>query len=647
MNYSALLDIAAIFVSVILAVDIIHKHQFHRTDSRYFLACVLSVAGLAFFDWHAFMGTIVSGMQNMVVVIIVAIAFTFKAITPVFFSLFIFSYHSKRLSGQNKYMAAAFTTGAVGVAFVIYFLARFITNPHEMTNASLRQLSVSTSIVLLLQIIIVVVFVERHKKLFLTDEFKAMIGAAFIAGGAFILVVFKPQLITIPWTCAVICLLCYIVMENPSFYIDKLTGVNNIDSLTQVIASKDRSKDKFVAIFVVIDAIDSVNMSSQQLIRSVSRYLKRELFDLRSVFRISDTEFVVLWDGTINDIKPYIDMLNAKFDEGFDTMEGATVSLGKSILVCEYPNHFSHFSSMMEMRTYLSDELINSSDTTDVCYATDELVEKRRRADEVEKALRKAIKDETLVVQFQPIYDAVEKKIVSLEALSRIIDPTLGFIPPDEFIPIAEHTGLIAPMGRLVLKKSCKFIKDYLLKLPNNTVRTIEINLSPIQLMYKEELEAFMKIILEEGVPQNMISFEVTESATADSPNAVKSAMLYLIDNGTKFALDDYGTGYSNINYLANFPFEYIKFDKELIWSFFKNKSANVIMSKEFEIIHLLKKEVIAEGIEEKEYIDELSSKGVRYYQGYYFAKAMSETQCLDYLQNPTPTEMFVRATQE
>ena len=134
----------------------------------------------------------------------------------------------------------------------------------------------------------------------------------------------------------------------------------------------------------------------------------------------------------------------------------------------------------------------------------------------------------------------------------------------------------------------------------------------------------------------SMIHLELTESTMVESPFIVQNIMDALLVEGFSFSLDDYGTGYSNISYLIRFPFDEIKFDKNMVWSYFKQHNARLIMQNEFQLLHKLKKEIVVEGIETQEQYEEMQRQNIHLFQGYYFSKALDEENCLHYLTNFT-----------
>jgi EAL domain-containing protein (putative c-di-GMP-specific phosphodiesterase class I) len=253
-----------------------------------------------------------------------------------------------------------------------------------------------------------------------------------------------------------------------------------------------------------------------------------------------------------------------------------------------------------------------------------------KRSSEVEQIIRRAIENDYFQVYYQPIYSVEEKKIVSAEALIRLIDPEAGFVSPGEFIPIAEKNGQIIPIGDIVFKKVFEFIAS-------NEIRQIgidyvEINLSVIQCMQRELADNVLSMMKEYGVSEDMINLEITETAVAESPKALLDNMKTLGDKGISFAMDDFGTGYSNISALMSLPLDIIKFDKTLIDMASNSVQGYKILESSVTMVKKLGNKIVAEGIEEASQIEMMSELGIDYIQGFYFSKPLPKDDFIKFV---------------
>ena len=253
-----------------------------------------------------------------------------------------------------------------------------------------------------------------------------------------------------------------------------------------------------------------------------------------------------------------------------------------------------------------------------------------KRSSEVEQIIRRAIENDYFQVYYQPIYSVEEKKIVSAEALIRLIDPEAGFVSPGEFIPIAEKNGQIIPIGDIVFKKVFEFIAS-------NNIRQmgidyVEINLSVIQCMQRELADNVLSMMKEYGVSEDMINLEITETAVAESPKALLDNMKALGDKGISFAMDDFGTGYSNISALMSLPLDIIKFDKTLIDMASNSVQGHKILESSVTMVKKLGNKIVAEGIEDASQLEMMSELGIDYIQGFYFSKPLPKDDFIKFV---------------
>ncbi|MBO5291913.1 MAG: EAL domain-containing protein [Lachnospiraceae bacterium] len=251
----------------------------------------------------------------------------------------------------------------------------------------------------------------------------------------------------------------------------------------------------------------------------------------------------------------------------------------------------------------------------------------QRREKKVEGAIRKALEKSSFEVYYQPIYSNEQKKFVSAEALIRLRDEELGFISPEEFIPIAERKSMILEIGRFVLEEVCRFWSEA--KLEWYGLEYIEVNLSVVQCMQVNLVEQLDQIMDSYQIPSNRINLEITETAAAYSEEMLEKNMERLDAKGIGLSMDDYGTGYSNMTYLLRFPFSFVKIDKAIVWAAFEKETAMVAMSSIVSMIKNLQMKIVAEGVETKEQAEKLRELGCDYLQGYYFSKPVSKEDFL------------------
>lgn len=247
--------------------------------------------------------------------------------------------------------------------------------------------------------------------------------------------------------------------------------------------------------------------------------------------------------------------------------------------------------------------------------------------------IRTAMENETFRIFYQPIYSFREQSFNKAEALLRLYDEHLGWITPDEFIPIAEEQGLIHDLGLYVLKHACRTLVDRKSKgLPKVG---IHINVSTIQFSRNGFFGAFMDIIEHHEVDPSDIVIEVTESIMIQSFDFIMSIMKQFIDRGVLFSLDDFGTGYSSLNYIALLPISSIKLDKSFVDLSEQSEVYALLIKNVVEIARGLQLELIVEGVETREQLDALQKMGCQSMQGYYFSRPIPDTELDDFITSP------------
>ncbi|MCR5777828.1 MAG: EAL domain-containing protein [Lachnospiraceae bacterium] len=263
---------------------------------------------------------------------------------------------------------------------------------------------------------------------------------------------------------------------------------------------------------------------------------------------------------------------------------------------------------------------------TKIIYGDSSTESSRRIA--IEQAIRKAIAKKSFLVYFQPIWDVKNEKIHSAEALVRMIDDDLGFLPPDEFISIAEENGSIIEIGEIVLDKVCRSYQEH--NMQKLGLDYIEVNLSVLQCLSENLVTDICGILDQAGMPAIHINLEVTESAMMSNHDLFFQTINELKAKGFSFSLDDYGTGYSNISYIFELPFDLIKIDKGLLWASDTKAKAKALLEHTIQMMHAIGLKTVVEGAETKEHIELLKNLETDYIQGFYFSK-------------PLPVEDFVK----
>tara|TARA_B110000238_G_scaffold9269_1_gene9400 strand:- start:7571 stop:9631 length:2061 start_codon:yes stop_codon:yes gene_type:complete len=250
---------------------------------------------------------------------------------------------------------------------------------------------------------------------------------------------------------------------------------------------------------------------------------------------------------------------------------------------------------------------------------------------ERKSSMQQALNDKVFTVHYQPIVDTLTSKLVSMEALVRWKDPQEGFISPVEFIPIAEQTGLIMPLGEYVLRSVCEQIKVW--EKEGFSGFSVAVNLSLRQ--FETDLPSIIEsIMLETGVSASALSLEITEGIASKNVEQNVQMLQSLRSLGLSISIDDFGTGYSSLAYLKRFPLNTLKIDRSFIQDIESNEDDREITKAIIAMGQNLKLKVLAEGVENVEQLAILKSSGCDYIQGYYFSKPLPPNEIQPFLRN-------------
>ena len=250
------------------------------------------------------------------------------------------------------------------------------------------------------------------------------------------------------------------------------------------------------------------------------------------------------------------------------------------------------------------------------------------RRSAVERAITRGLEERNFEVFYQPTYYVKNNKLHGAEALIRLRDPDLGNLFPDEFIPIAEQIGLIDEVDDYVLRKVCGFIQSGIPA--ERGMECINVNLSVLQCMQPSFAEHIIDIVEKFGVEKKMINFEITESIAAGDYGALSRVVRILKRQGFKFSMDDYGTGYSNMQSIFRLDFDIVKIDKSILWSAEKGKMGQIILDSSVRMIRQMSRKILVEGVETEHQLQILRDLGVDYAQGFLFSKPISQKDFIE-----------------
>jgi diguanylate cyclase (GGDEF)-like protein/PAS domain S-box-containing protein len=430
---------------------------------------------------------------------------------------------------------------------------------------------------------------------------------------------------------------------TPSKAFDALTGLPNLlqfqDSLEQVFGRyKQDPTALFAALFLDLDRFQLINDSmghgaGDDLLRAVAERLSRSVrSDSTSVrpvprdlvARLGGDEFAVLLTGisgeeeAVGIARRVIEAFSEPFRIG-DKVAYCTVSIGIAPCAPRY-REISEVLRDADTAMYSA-----KSGGRSRCEVFDEAMRQRvLHRVEMENELRQAIKEGNISVFYQAKVRLSDETVGGFEALARWNHPVHGFIPPSEFIPVAEETGLIHELGMLVLREACRQMKKWQMEYPCTPPLEVSVNLSPLQFRQPDLVEEVAAVLKETGLDPACLQLEVTESLVVDNRATTTSALHQLKELKVGLKIDDFGTGYSSLSRLSQLPFDSLKIDRSFTVQLGGPQCNVEIVSTILTMARSLGMDVVAEGVEQREQANMLKSMGCEFAQGYYFARPVS-----------------------
>ncbi|HGT0226138.1 TPA: EAL domain-containing protein [Clostridioides difficile] len=439
--------------------------------------------------------------------------------------------------------------------------------------------------------------------------------------------------------CACSLLLTYLSMQNRGLIIDDLTGVLNRQSFIQELDLNINTEQSGFIITIALDDFKFMNetfgtKNGDIALKEVGKYLI-QIHDVNHVYRIGGDIFSIVVNSQLG-IEP--DDIIRKIEERFKKpwlVEEISFNLATSIAVVYYPENAETTEDVIVAIDFSIHEA-KRSESRRVVYADASISEKIKKKHVIKNCLKEALKNDGFEVYYQPIFSNNRGRFTSAEALLRLEHKELGFIPPDEFIPIAEQTGLINSIGLVVFEKVCRFIASD--EFENLKLDNIAVNLSVVQCMQKNLADDLLYLMNKYNVSPTKFKLEITETVAMGSFNIIKETMERLIDLGVKFALDDFGIAYSGVTNMLSLPFSVIKLDKSLIWSMNEDSRHKLTVETIIALINKLNMKAVAEGVETIKCAEDLIAMECEYLQGYYFSKPVPEDVFKNLLKEKTFT---------
>lgn len=411
---------------------------------------------------------------------------------------------------------------------------------------------------------------------------------------------------------------------------DVLTGLANrnllADRMLQAIGQARRNGRMAGVLMLDLDRFKLINDGfghalGDQLLRQVADRLKHCVRDTDTVSRLGGDEFVIV----VSDVatEEDVSMVAAKVLSALGCpfeLEGKEIFVTPSIGISLFPRDGEHGETLLRNADVAMYRVKEHGRASYCLFMPDMNAPTRSRLD-MEGGLRRALERDELRVYYQPKVDLLTSRIVGAEALIRWMNPQTGLVLPGDFIPLAEETGLILPIGEWVAKRVCGDLGRWLKH--NGSAVPIAINISARQFRQEHLAQLVRKLLEQAGVPSGYLELELTESMVMHQADSAVSTLRELKALGVRLALDDFGTGYSSLSYLKRFPIDSVKIDRSFVRDITVDSDDAAIAHAVIVMAHTLGLKVTAEGVETEAQLSLLRRQGCDNYQGFYLSRAL------------------------
>ena len=633
MMYNADFLIAAVVILLLVLRNFLDQKRAEDLNSRIFLFFavigILDVIAELVSDYYITSG---DGDFGLAAVVTTTIFYLFQALLPYTLLCYIMTLHDNKLISVKKMLLAGIAT--------ILLVSIVLTNPF---TEKLFYFDVSAGYVegpwyrlmyysALFHLAVILILVISWRKEFGSQKTKVILDILILCGCGVVIQLLHYPLLMTGFGMSLGILALFLTINNPNANRDSLTGVYNHLYLTRRSDELIAAGKSFHIITIYLYQLKHINkvagVEGGDYILQLTAKKLEELCGSR-VFRITGKRFLVL-TMSLQEYEYYITQIKKMFETDMqmdaDSSKPATPvilsgivhgqKLGASGLMLEYAEYLESLSMQNGMIEVIQDD----QQTMDGF-----LYNKK-----VEQYLHTAIAQDLFEVYYQPVYSTEKNDFVTLEALSRLHHPELGWIAPDVFIQIAEKNHMIEQITDLQFKRICMFINEHrgLMKKLFN----IKVNLSSLDLMRSDCSSHFIRMMDDMDIQHDWIQFEITETVATEYNAGLGMVVDGFMAAGVRLCLDDFGSGYANLNTVMRLPFSAIKIDRTLLFDICNDKKRAMFYQSIIETFHRMGYSIVSEGVETEEEMSLLSSWGVDMIQGYYFSRPLPVEELLKLL---------------
>ena len=412
-----------------------------------------------------------------------------------------------------------------------------------------------------------------------------------------------------------------------------------IERLRAALQRAERTRDKVAVLFIDLDRFKTINDSlghhvGDALLRSVAQRLLGGVRAGDTVSRLGGDEFVVVLNGVdgVDEIDRIVAQRLVPRVRAPHAVDGAELQVSCSVGVAVYPDDAQDIDTLMRHADAAMYQA-KAEGRDGVHYFTPALNERAQQRLQVESLLRRAIERGELSLHYQPRVDARSGALLGAEALLRWHSAELGEVSPARFIPVAEETGLIVPIGAWVIDEACRQAMQW--RSEGRPVPQVAVNLSGLQLRDGQLLPVLQQALARHGCPPGAIELELTETTLMDNAEHTLAQLHAIKGLGVALAVDDFGTGYSSLAYLSRFPIDRLKIDRSFVADMLDDPTDMAITRAIIGLGHTLQLKVVAEGVEQPREAELLRQAGCDELQGYLIARPMPAAALLAWMSRP------------
>ena len=633
MMYNADFLIAAVVILLLVLRNFLDQKRAEDLNSRVFLFFavigILDVIAELVSNYYITSG---DGDFGLAAVVTTTIFYLFQALLPYALLCYIMTLHDNKLISVKKMLLAGLAT--------ILLASIVLTNPF---TEKLFYFDVSAGYVegpwyrlmyysALFHLAVILILVISWRKEFGPRKTKVILDILILCGCGVVIQLLHYPLLMTGFGMSLGILALFLTINNPNANRDSLTGVYNHLYLTRRSDELIAAGKSFHIITIYLYQLKHINkvagVEGGDYILQLTAKKLEELCGSR-VFRITGKRFLVL-TMSLQEYEYYITQIKKMFETDMqldaDSSKPATPVILSGIV---HGQKLGTSGLMLEYAEYL-ESLSMQNGVIEVIQDDQQTMDGFLYNKKVEQYLHTAIAQDLFEVYYQPVYSTEKNDFVTLEALSRLHHPELGWIAPDVFIQIAEKNHMIEQITDLQFKRICMFINEHrgLMKKLFN----IKVNLSSLDLMRSDCSSHFIRMMDDMDIHHDWIQFEITETVATEYNAGLGMVIDGFMAAGVRLCLDDFGSGYANLNTVMRLPFSAIKIDRTLLFDICNDKKRAMFYQSIVETFHRMGYSIVSEGVETEEEMSLLSSWGVDMIQGYYFSRPLPVDELLKLL---------------